>query len=222
MEETELDDFIKSFKRGSHKLDEKIAGFDAVNGSLFKIIYESISNTLTSVKNTAVNKYFGKGVELFMYLYKRFGVIGAGQTKVTFDVMNATQLERETSTEFGTRIQNTNSELSSPIQESLLVQIYIKGLWDNDLKKYLLREIDHISTVDDAILKTAQHEMQTQVIDGDEFNINANWAGKGRGRGYVSTYSKGKGKGKGKGKLGKGGGRGNGNATCDACNQENH
>ena len=75
MEETELEDFIKSFKRGSGKLDEKIAGFDAVNGSLFKIIYESISNTLTSVKNTAVNKYFGKGVELFMYLYKRFGVI---------------------------------------------------------------------------------------------------------------------------------------------------
>ena len=222
MEETNLLDLITDFKGGHGKID----AFEAVNGSLFKIIYEAINNTLTSVKNTAVNKYFGKGIEFFMYLYKRFGVIGAGQTKVTFDVMNAIQLERETSTEFGTRIQNTNSELSSPIAESLLIQIYIKGLWDNDLKKYLLREIDHISTVDDAILKTAQHEMQTQVIDGDEFNVHANWAGKGRGRGYLSTFSKGKGKGKGKGigkgKGGRGGGRGNGNATCDACNQENH
>ena len=123
MEETKLEALITDFKVGHGKID----AFDAVNGSLFKIIYESISNTLTSVKNTAVNKYFGKGVELFMHLYKRFGVIGAGQTKVTFDVMNATQLERETSTEFGTRIQNTNSELSSPIQESLLVRSISKA-----------------------------------------------------------------------------------------------
>lgn len=145
MEESKLNALITDYKSGSGKID----GFDVVNGSLFKIIYEAISNSLTSVKNTAVNKYFGKGIELFMFLYKRYGVIGAGQTKVTFDIMNATQLQRETATEFGTRIQNTNSELSSPIAESLLIQIYIKGLWDADLKKYLLREIDHISTVDD-------------------------------------------------------------------------
>ena len=56
--------------------------------------------------------------------------------------------------------------------------------------------MDHIQTVEEAIQKTTAQEVQQCIVDGDEYNIHANWAGRGKG----------KGKGKGKGGKGKGGG----------------
>ena len=45
MEETKLEALITDFKGGHGKIES----FDAVNGSLFKIIYEAINNTLTLI-----------------------------------------------------------------------------------------------------------------------------------------------------------------------------
>ena len=213
---SESDEALEQGKRAFRRTKGAMSAeeFSTVNSALFKILYETTSNTLVSIKNKGVNSYFGQGVEYLLYLHGRFGVVGVNQTKITFDIMNAKQYDKETPAEYGTRLQNTNSEITPPIAEPLLIQIFVKGLWDIELKKYLLREMDHITTVDDAIQKSTAQEVQQCIVDGDEYNIHANWAGRGKG----------KGKGKGKGGKGKPGGRGNGygNASCDACGQQSH
>ena len=198
---------------------------------LFLAIFQTIDNKKAQLKILLNTTYSGKGVEAFQYLWKKFGSSGVKQSETHFNLLEERQRDGETPQDFAERLSNINATLSDQVSDTILVNIFLKGLWDSGLKTYMLQRTLP-ADIEDAANLCDSYETQERILNEQPAQYRAFIAQDGRGKGK----GKGKGigmKGKGLGMKGKGGRGGNGregagrgygnrNQKCDVCGLDTH
>ena len=102
---------------------------------LFLAIFQTIDNKKAQLKILLNTTYSGKGVEAFQYLLKKFGSSGVKQSETHFNLLEERQRDGETPQDFAERLSNINATLSDQVSDTILVNIFLKGLWDSGLKR---------------------------------------------------------------------------------------
>ena len=200
---------------------------------LFLAIFQTIDNRKAQMKISINNLYPGDGIETFKYLYKKFGISGSKQSEAHFNLFDTRQMDGETPQDFAERISNINATLADQVPDSILVNLFLKGLWDPGLKTFILQN-GQPNDLDDAASSCDTYETRERIInDGPTpYRAFVAWQGQKGQKGQKGKGEKGKGQAAGfKGKGGRGGyGRGgNGRAyggrgaqSCDLCNVNTH
>ena len=100
--------------------------------------------------------------------------------------MDEKQSLEESPGEFGGRLQILNDALTESVSDSLLIQIFVRGLDDADLKKYLIDDQlkNHITDFDEIIQKCDNREVIEGIVNGT--NVDGKRADFGSDRGNRS------------------------------------
>ena len=119
-----------------------LAKFKELNGSIFQVVFLTISDGMTSLTSYAVKRTFEQGLELLKHVYDNYGSGGAtNQVLKSFNILTEKQALGEPPTEFATRLDTLNAELTSPVPDEQLKTILTRGVHDNGLKKFLASEM---------------------------------------------------------------------------------
>ncbi|NCG15684.1 MAG: DDE-type integrase/transposase/recombinase, partial [Synechococcales cyanobacterium H12SWP_bin.12] len=199
---------------------------------LFLAIFQTIDNRKAQMKISLNNLYPGDGIETFKYLYKKFGISGPKQSEAHFNLFDIRQMDGETPQDFAERISNINATLADQVPEPILVNLFLKGLWDPGLKTFILQN-GQPNDLDEAASSCDSYETRERIINDGPAHYRAFVAqgqkggqkGKGKGKGFGQPAAGFKGKG-GRGGYGRGGnGRaygGRGAQSCDLCGLNTH
>ena len=215
----ELEDFFLS------NYGVNAAEYKQANTALFQILYSLIDPTLSAIREAGASALFGNGFGLLKRISDKFGPgVGAKQTETKVKIMYETQNADENAEEFADRLEQLNASLEAPIEDTMLVQFFINGISDADLKKFLVdKQLDDDSqSFDfDSVKRkvnqyTIRHGMVNKSVDGMRAEFSPGKGakgGKGRG-GFRGGY----------GSRGRGG-RGYQSANdkvCDFCERPGH
>lgn len=219
MEQIEREKMAQYRLTFSDSEDQAKTRFTMVNQLLYTIISSTINNEkMSSIINTVSQKqYRGNGLK---YLHLLFNKVGPGGTTMQLTkklkIQDEKQTKEETGEEFAERLISANDELHEPIGDTMLAQIYLRGLHDPDLKKYMLQEMlaQRATTLETMKEKCVEYELQSNVLthglDGLMADTRAPFAFRGarggRGRGAFG------GRGRGRGRDG----------NCSFCGLPNH
>ena len=192
--------------------DEK-AIFSEANSLMYTIINTTIDGAkeVQLMTTATMKKYRNKGISLMKYIYDKHGPgSGPRQTAKKLKLQQEIQSEEENGEEFCDRLIQENSTLTRPVDGSMMCGIFIKGLKDSELQKYLLGEQmkDDINDLEDLKLKCDEYEVRSQIL---QHGVDGLFAGAARGgRGHF-------GRGRARGGRGQPSGRGGPNGTCNIC-----
>ena len=205
--EKEIEDGLKALIAASVAYDEVVT-----------LMYIIIQTTIDAekepqlAKTATMMKYRGKGIAFMKYIFDRIGPGSISrQTAKKLRLQEEKQQDSETGEQFCDRLIHENSSLTTPIDGTMMCSIFIKGLSDMELKKYLLGEQlkNNITDLDLLKDKCDEYEVQSEIlhsgVDGFYAGVRGGRAGRGRGR-------------SGRGDNGGRGGRGN----CLFCNMPYH
>jgi hypothetical protein len=208
-----------------------LAKFKELNGSIFQVVFLTISDGMTSLTNYAVKKTFEQGLELLKHVYDNYGSGGAtNQVLKSFNILTEKQALGEPPAEFATRLDTMNAELTTSVPDEQLKTILTRGVQDNALKKFLANEMASNATLTFIQLgqKIDHYVMTCRVTNPDE-DVEAMLSGVHREvDAMLGATGRGGGRGRGKdgNRSGRGGGRGNNTpdwvTTCYFCDKGNH
>ena len=109
---------------------------------LFNVIYWTVDETIPGLKSSLATTMMFKGLEALKFIHDNYGPgCNTAQVGRAIDIMNETQNEQETAQEYGTRLLSINASLHEKIPESLLKQIFMRGITSVECKAFLLKEV---------------------------------------------------------------------------------
>ena len=124
-----------------HTKAEDVDKLKELNGSVFQVVFLTISEGMTSLRNYAVMKTFEQGFELLKHIYDNFGTGGStNQVLKSFNIMAEKQALGEAPSEFANRLDTLNADLKVPLGDDQLKTILTRGVHDNWLVKWHLME----------------------------------------------------------------------------------
>ena len=163
--------------------------WDLINELMYTIIHTTLdaSKEIQLAKTATMAKYRKKGVVLMKYIHDRYGPGGASrQTAKKLKIQEEKQSDEETGEEFCDRLIQDNASLTTPIDGTMMCSIFIKGLNDPDLQKYLLGEQlkSNITELEEMKDKCDEYEVQHGILTHGVSGMYAGIGGaRGRGRG---------------------------------------
>ena len=116
-----------------------------INNNLYQTIVLTISDTceaMVAIKNHLSTSCMKKGIEALKYIHDNVGP-GSGSMQIgrTIDIMSEKQRPDELPEAFGTRLNNLNSSLTEKVGDNILKQLFIRGLTDDKVKGFVIREL---------------------------------------------------------------------------------
>ena len=112
---------------------DDVAKLRELSGSVFQIIFLTISESMTSLRNYAVMRTFEQGFELLKHIYDTFGAGGStNQVLKSFNIMAEKQALGEAPSEFATRLDTLNADLKTSLGDDQLKTILTRGVLDNE------------------------------------------------------------------------------------------
>ena len=167
-----------------------------------------------------------KGLEALKYIHDNYGPgCGTAQVGRAIDIMSEKQSGSETAQEYGTRLLTINATLLEKIPDSILKQIFLRGVVSFECRKWLLGEMSSSNiTFLRLVAKAREYDMQEHIANNvDGLNADVRRAGRnnhnndrnGRnGNGNRNNDNVNRNNGNGN--------RNNGGRRCDFCDRPNH
>ncbi len=141
-----------------------------VNTTLFQAIYLTLSDTMASFSSYCATTVFMDGLAALKYAYDNYGP-GSGATQISrqFGIISEKQKANETPQEFGTRLQTLNATLDTPTQDSMMKQIFVRGLNNKEAQTFLVREMtSKTMTFQQLVNASTDLQIQQNMVDGIE------------------------------------------------------
>ena len=197
-------------------------GYSSAATVMFTVILTTIdtANEPQLAKVAAMPNFRGHGPHLMKHIYDKLGPGSVSrQTAKRLRIQHEQQSEDETGEEFCDRLIQESSSLTVKIDGPMLCSIFIRGLKEPELQKYLLGEQLKDNISDLAVLKDRcdEYEVRSEILNHGVDGLYAGFGrGGGRGRGRGGRF--------GRGGFGRGG-RGDWNGeerTCNFCKGPHH
>ena len=190
-----------------------------VNKLLFQAVFWTVDDTkLPSLKNHLATTLLLKGFETLKYVHDNYGP-GSNTQQVcrAMDLMTERQNDGETAQEYGSRLQNMASSVTETIPDTMMKQIFIRGINSSDLRAFCIREMASTNLSFVQLLgKAREFDVQERVANNvDGFNAgvrrnNRNNNGTNRNNGPRN------------GRNDRNRNNNNVQGVCDFCNRPNH
>ena len=184
---------------------------------LFNVLYWTIDETIAGLKSSLATTMMFKGLESLKYIHDNYGPgCNTAQVGRAMDIMNETQNSQETAQEYGTRLLSINASLHEKIPDSILKQVFMRGISSTECKSFLLKEVSSSSVnFVNLVSKAKEFDIQEKIVhrgvDGlaagarrNNSNQRANGSQTRSNNAHNSNPSS------------------NGPKKCDFCNRPNH
>ena len=148
--------------------------YQSMDKTVFQAVFATVSDSMEALKENLSTDLLFKGIAAVKYIHDNYGPgCGSMQVGKTMDMFTEKQKDSETAQQFGTRLSNMNASLTDKIQESMLKQIYLRGMLSHDCRKFCIRELSSNATMTflQLINKANEFTVQDRMVNNiDGFN----------------------------------------------------